>query len=217
MSKRRLALIIGAAVTALAVAGGALLWVRGDTSADSQPTPTTATDTEAPCGQFGTPGPEAKGATTGIKWDDQTGWPLPISPTDGPAERVQGGTWSCYARTPSGAVVAAYVISMRASGLADDWIGVTRAQSVPGPGVEAHIAAGVPTASPVTPRGFQIAAYSDDRATVRYYLHTGEGDASCTIDVAWYAADWRLVIGDDGSTATGCTTEVPTTFTPWGP
>jgi len=62
-----------------------------------------------------------------------------------------------------------------------------------------------------------VAAYSPDAATVRYRLQNNGDDYSCDMDVRWSDGDWRLVLGDDGSTASGCVRGVPDTFTPWGP
>lgn len=143
------------------------------------------------------------------------GWQLPTSTTDGPG-RQTAGPWSCFTRTESGAVLAAYVISMRAGGLADDWQAVVREQTMPGPGQNALLAAVPNTPTVTVPRGFSLAAYSPEAATVRYRLQNDGTDYTCDMDVRWFEGDWRLVVGDDGSTARGCVRGVPESFTPWG-
>jgi len=187
------------------------------TAAQPQPAaPAPAPAIESACGLPGTAG-EGTGGATAATWTDVAGWSLPTSASDGPGRRDKRGPWSCFTRTPSGAVLAAYVIPMRIGGLADDWQAVVREQTVPGPGRDVLLAS-VPNSQEVeTPRGFSIAAYSPESATVRYRLDAASGSYACTTDVRWSGGDWRLVVGDDGSTSSGCVRGVPDTFTPWGP
>lgn len=145
------------------------------------------------------------------------GWALPVSTTDGPGVQTEHGPWSCFTRTESGAVVAGYVISMRAGGLADDWQTVVREQTMPGPGQKVLLGTVPNFSSVTTPRGFDVAAYSADTATIRYRLSVNGGEYSCTTDLKWSDNDWRLLVGDDGSTSSGCERGVPDEFTPWGP
>lgn len=207
--------VAAAIITGAVVAAGAVTWVV----TDSHHTPTAAPTPTAPamstCGLTGTPGTPTNLPAT---WQNVAGWSLPISPTDGPGIRNPTASWSCYAHTPAGAVLAGAVIPMRADGVAEDWQTVVREQTVPGAGQTAKLNS-TPTATSdiATIRGFTIAAYSEDRATINYYLPTASGQFSCTVDVVWYNSDWRLRLGDDGSTATGCTPGVPASFTPWGP
>lgn len=130
--------------------------------------------------------------------------------------RTDKGPWSCYTRTRSGAVLAGYVIALRI-GLADDREAVIREQTMPGPGQDVLLASVPNSSEVVTPGGFDIAAYSADASTIRYRLATGNGEFTCTTDVRWSDGDWRLVVGDDGSTSSGCVRGVPDEFTPWGP
>lgn len=151
-------------------------------------------------------------------WENVAGWWLPYSVSDGPSHRSPTGPWSCFAHTETGAVLAGYDIAMRVEGVAEDWQSVVRQQTVAGPGQVARLrAVPSPSASVTTVRGFTVAAYSDARATVAYYLQTGTLQASCTIDVVWQSNDWRLQLADDGSTGTSCTQGVPASFTAWGP
>ena len=142
---------------------------------------------------------------------------MPVSKTDGPGKQVAAGPWSCYTRTPSGAVLAGITIALRANGVAENWQDVARQQTIPGPGQTALLAKPLPAAEVVTVRGYTVAGYTPDRATVRYYLHTPTTDANCTADVQWSSGDWRLVLTDSGSTTSGCATGAPVDFTPWGP
>ena len=215
--RRRSVVIAGsAAALVVLVALAALVGLnRQDVPTASSP-PTAAQTAESQCGLSGTPGNEAVGASSAT-WTDVAGWALPTSTTDGPGVRTEKGPWSCYARTPSGAVLAAYVIAMRGGGLADDWKTVVREQTMPGPGQDVLLGSVPNFSSVTTPRGFVVAAYSPDRSTIRYGLDVNGGDYACTINVQWSDNDWRLVLGDDGSTSSGCTRGLPDEFTPWGP
>ena len=71
--------------------------------------------------------------------------------------------------------------------------------------------------APGVPAPQYVAFATEDRATVRYRLLVNGGEYACTIDVQWSRDDWRLVLGTDGSTSSGCSREIPAEFTPWGP
>jgi hypothetical protein len=217
MSWRRWAIPAGAAVLVTAAAGlGVWLGPGRGTEATPGPPPAAApARAESACGLEGSADTEGAKAAT---WQDiGGGWRLPVSATDGPGVRDPHGPWSCYARTQSGAIVAGYVIGMRAE-LADDWQAVVRAQTMPGAGQTAKLA-GQPASAPqpVSMRGFRVVAYNDTHATVGYYLHTPSLEAGCTANLIWSNGDWRVQLQEDGSSLSGCTPGVPSSFTPWGP
>ena len=214
--RRRTGLITGGVAVVVAIAGtivGVTL-TRPDEVAVVPVSTASAAAAESSCGL---PGSNGTNGATAVSWENVAGWSLPISATDGPGLRDKRGPWSCFARTESGAVVAGYVIAMRAGGLADDWKTVVRQQTMPGPGQDILLGSVPNFSSVTTPRGFKVAAYSPDRSTVRYRLGVNGGDYSCTIDVQWSNNDWRLVLGEDGSTSSGCVKGIPDEFTPWGP
>ena len=211
------------AVTAAAVGGGvlvvaAVVTLAGpDATRSTTPPPLAApVSAESACGLPGTPG-DGTGGAAEARWQTVGAYALPVSTTDGPGNRIQSGPWSCFTRTPSGAVLAGITISVRASGAAENWRDVIRTQTMPGAGQDAALAGSLGEADQVTVRGFTVVAYSPDRATVRYYLHSPKIDASCTTDVQWSGGDWRLVLGEDGSTSSGCSQGAPVSFIPWGP
>ena len=214
--RRRTLAIVGSAAAVVLV--GTVLGVGLTRPDPAAPAPTTATSpatVESACGLSGTIGDSTAGATN-VTWTEVAGRPLPTSTTDGPGVRDAKGPWSCYSRTRSGAVLAGYVIPLRI-GLADDRQAVIRQQTLPSPGQEVLLSS-VPNSSEiVTARGFDVAAYSDDASTIRYRLSTANGEYTCTTDVRWSEGDWRLVVGEDGSTSSGCVRGVPDEFTPWGP
>ena len=213
----------GAATAAVLVAGavaGVTLTRPDETTASPNPPAQTSTVTtaavESACGLPGTPGDGTEGANNAT-WEKAGIVSLPVSKTDGPGKRVPTGPWSCYTRTPSGAVLAGITIALRADGAAENWQDVLRQQTMPGPGQDAALNGPLANAEQVALRGYTVAGYSADRATIRYYLHTPASDASCTTEVQWSGGDWRLVLGDDGSTSSGCAQGAPVEFTPWGP
>lgn len=213
--RRRTAVVAGSAAAFVALTGtvvGVAL-TRPDGAVPAAAPPPFLVSAKSACGLSGSDGMEGATAAT---WTDVAGRPLPRSSTDGPGVSDPRGPWSCFTRTEAGAVLAGYVIAMRIE-LADDRPAVIREQTVPGPGQDVLLAS-VPNSSEiVTPRGFDVAAYSDDASTIRYRLSTANGEFTCTTDVKWANGDWRLVLGDDGSTSSGCVRGMPTEFTPWGP
>lgn len=214
---RRRLLIGGAAavVAAGVVVAGVTLAAPDDTPAADPPAAPPGVPISA-CGLPGSTGDGAPGAVSAT-WTPVGAYSLPVSTTDGPGVRVDAGPWSCFSHTSSGAVLAGITIGLRAGGVAENWQDVVRTQTMPGPGQEALLAKPLGDAALVTVRGFVMAGYSDQRATIRYYLHTPEGDANCTTEVQWSDNDWRLVLGDNGSTSSGCEVGAPVDFTPWGP
>jgi len=48
----------------------------------------------------------------GVDWQNEGGFYFPVSKTAGPGKRTTNGPWSCFGRAPTGAVLAAYTISV---------------------------------------------------------------------------------------------------------
>lgn len=220
MTRRRLAAIVAASVAFVVLLAGGLVFVfragkqAGETTS-AAPASTAPAVPRSSCGLVGTMGPVGD---VRASWENVAGWWLPYSVSDGPFHRDPVGAWSCFAHTQTGAVLAGFVIAMRADGVAEDWKSVVRTQTVPGAGQTAKLAAPVSQTSGVTTaRGFSIVGYTDNRATISYYLHQNTFEGSCTVNVDWYAGDWRVELADDGGTSSGCTQGVPASFTPWGP
>lgn len=156
-------------------------------------------------------------------WVKDNGWSLPVSKQQGPGKRTANGPWSCYAQTPSGAVLAAYTIAMRIDGVASDWQAIVKQQTVAGVGQNSRLAGGrnVPENGVVTPKGFVLDSYTPTNATITYYLITGDGTAaSCSINAVWAGGstgDWQVQLQPDGTTISGCVQGAPTRYVPWGP
>lgn len=211
-----LVLVLVAAATAWAVLGS------GD-----KPAQTSATaGYDSACGLTGgstaepTRGPD-------VQWQNLDGNWLPVSTTQGPGKRETGGSWSCFARTPSGAVLAAQTIS-GAMYAADDYAAVVRKQTVPGTGQLAAIKAGQPrydADQTATPLGFALNSYATDGsvATVTLYFRTRANTARCTSTVQWFggaSGDWLLRLDSTGNSVSSCERVDDLTgadFIAWGP
>ena len=153
-------------------------------------------------------------APSDVTWRNDGGWYFPLSPSAGP-----GTGSSCFARTPAGALLAGYTISMLVDGLADDFARVVTDQTVPGVGQTVRLGQGAlekPT-TVVIPKGFVLDRYTTDEATMSFYLTTAGQDVTCSFSVQWYENDWRLKLQQNGNTPGGCIAAPPIQFTPWGP
>lgn len=157
-----------------------------------------------------------------VTWENVSGWYFPLSKSSGPGRRTENGPWSCYARTPLGAVVAAYTIPIRLGGVAKDFNGILTSQTVPGVGQDALRAKGGNTAAAdvAIPRGFLVDSFTKDEATITLYLHTPQLDAACSVHVQWFggaAGDWLLRLESNGDSYAGCIKGAPSRYVPWGP
>lgn len=139
-----------------------------------------------------TAAPKVKGAGPGkIDPDDQFG--------------------SCFARSTTGAVVAAANISTSTSSTPALQEKTYKKSAVPGPGrekiLQAHKAG---EAEDTTPEGYstQVAGFHVDRFTkneatvdVAYELDGPDGQSyvSTPVDLRWESGDWKIVVNDDGT------------------
>ncbi len=158
----------------------------------------------------------------GVDWQNEGGFYFPVSKTAGPGRRTTNGPWSCFGRTPTGAVLAAYTISVRLS-VAQGFKAIATTQTVPGVGQEALLRQEQQRPSPgsvTVPRGFLVDSYTNDDATITFYLRQGTIDATCSMHVQWFGGptgDWLLRLETDGGTSSGCTQGAPSRYVPWGP
>lgn len=177
---------------------GVILWPRDTTAAPENTTTPSATD------QASTSAPAQAGAACQASNADQavpseapdTVWKthpdqmlVPTSETYGPSTQ-DGDLWSCFERSPTGAVFAGpNLLAAMSQGEAE--------AAVPGPGrdkvVEEIASAGSDYERPVV-EGFRVLAADENNATINYWM-TGEGTtASYGLDLVWdeSAGDWRL-------------------------
>lgn len=202
-----------------------------DASSSEAPTPApSATDTlptdstyDSACGLNGglTTMPTTTAPT--IEWEsvlDGLTY-LPISAEHGPGNHSGDGAWTCFARTPMGAAIAAYTISMRVDGVASNFEDALTRGTMPGVGqtTKADQGPGGSGGYEVIPKGFVIDRYTNDEATITYYLSSPAMDTTCSMEVVWdqTVTDWRLRLASNGQTVLGCIQGPPSRFIPWGP
>ncbi|BBC31833.1 hypothetical protein SGFS_031270 [Streptomyces graminofaciens] len=158
-----------------------------------------------------------------LKWRNLGGGFLPTSSTSGPLSRTST-TWSCFAHSPTGAVLAAHVIPSQMSG--PRWRDAARTQLVPGAGQRQFMAAravvsdeeaGGSPGELGTYDGFNVLDYAADRAHVQLLVRRPDGAYVATsVSVSWKDGDWKLVPQSDGAlTSTFVAVSGTTGFVRW--
>ena len=144
-----------------------------------------------------------------LDWQLFAGVPLPYSKTAGPT-RVDGPVYSGYARSQTGALIAAAQLStsyLLTPG--QGWREVLERQVLPGTGrdVFARLRAGVDQDAPPgtygQPAGFRFVAFTPDVAAIQLvsrFPTTGSLQV-VVITVKWAGGDWRLELQPDGSSS----------------
>jgi hypothetical protein len=144
-----------------------------------------------------------------VQWQNLNDNWLPISATQGPGRRENGGAWSCFAHTRTGAVLAALTIPSVVHA-ADDFASAVREQTVPGSAQLAMLKRGQDRdtpADPAAPVGFVLDYYDEATATVTFYVRASIVAARCTATVQWFGGpngDWLLRPASDGRALTSC-------------
>lgn len=158
-----------------------------------------------------------------ITWQNVSGWYLPSSKAAGPGKQTGDGPWSCFARTPTGAILAGYTIAIRL-GITPQFNAVATQQTVPGVGQDALRKQGPPkvaVAGAAIPKGFLVDSYTNDDATVTYYLsYPNVGEFTCSAHVQWFGGsttDWLLRLESNGNVFSGCIKGAPSRYVRWGP
>lgn len=220
-----------AAAIALVLIAVGITWTVVAQSDDSNsaapaPTPSPTSDPtpsappvegyESSCGLSGGSTQVPTGAPPGVSWQRSDGWPYPISETAGPGKRPADGPWSCFARTPTGALIAAATIDPRINAV-DDFDAAVNEQVLAGIGRDALLSKGqTPASNEIDIKGFIVESYTPDDAVISLYLVQQEQNFTCSAEVAWRDGDWRLRAQTDGSTLTGCIRSEPARYVPWG-
>lgn len=140
----------------------------------------------------------------GVEWRIVKSVALPTSCTAGPLV-VDGDVASCYAHTPTGALIAAVQIGIRHV-LCDGWKRVTEQQVMPGPGRDAFEKRRATITGDSTDPGaygqvaaYQFAAYTKDTAVIQFVMRFSDGTMQTSaMTVVWSNGDWRLRLHPDG-------------------
>lgn len=195
----------------------------GGSPDDAEPPIDDGATYESACGLSGGRTDVPTEAPGDITWENTDGWYLPISAAHGPGDRSDTGPWSCYAQTPAGAVLAAYSIPIRLS-TAEDFEAVVDEQVAPGLGQTALLEDGLPPAQQgqsLVPLGFTVDRYTNEEATVSFFLRQSDTEYTCAATVEWFGADeggdWRLRVGTEGDIYSGCIEGPPSEHVSWGP
>jgi hypothetical protein len=196
----------------IAVIGAAVAFTSNNSGEDGPATSATSADRAAPPPSTGADGgvscpPLADkrqdvptSAPKGVTWSLFSAIALPSSTESGPAV-VGKSVARCYARTPVGALLATSQISVRYLA-ADDWLTVTRTQTV-GAGREPYIAARTEAEKTTPPNGdgtahaqiagFRFDTYTDNTAVIETVWRFPDGRMqAATTTALWQDGDWRL-------------------------
>lgn len=218
---------VGSAVLLLALAILAVwLLTRGDGAPAGPGSAASPSATEAPTsGRTGTadapttappsPRPSVCGLTAEadsgtLTRAPETGWELvgtvaaPSVEGMGPGA-VEDGLRTCYARTPTGALLAAANVAAMGSN-ATLVERMTAEMTAEGPGREAALERIADEGAPAVPgavryqiRGFRLLDYSGTEASVDLALGVDGGlTGSFVLDLRWEDGDWKVVLTDDG-------------------
>ncbi|MGC4936935.1 hypothetical protein [Kribbella sp. DT2] len=184
------------------------------TEPPATPDPPTATRTPSvPATPNGTGGCRAKNppqripreAPEAVSWQFETNMLIPLQPQGGPALEDAKGLRSCFAHSPTGAVLAAMVTlgQIRNPQLTE---AVLRNRIAPGDG--RNLALKAARTSP-TPRntaqtsqfaGFKVVDYLPNRAIVSVAVRLdSQKVAGLPVTLLWQNNDWKLMLQPDGS------------------
>lgn len=209
--------IAAAVAIAAIVALGLFLAVSNLLGGDPQPAPPAAA--AAPTPTTTAPSPASEASVCGLTAVEMTGtvnaapvttWTL-VGTTAAPAVEGHGpgtidpvdGYRSCYARTPTGALVAA------ANYAAIGSYGPLRQRfyedaTVPGPGRDVLLSKPLTGSSAggvrVQIAGFRVLRYDGDQADIDLAFRTSKGAiGGAVLNLQWSGGDWKIRVADDGS------------------
>ncbi|GAA2066216.1 hypothetical protein GCM10009801_12370 [Streptomyces albiaxialis] len=162
---------------------------------------------------------QPRSAPTDVTWRKRVALMVPVSPKAGPLRTDEPGMWWCFARTPTGAVMAAHLIPVQVSGA--DWRTAAEQQIVPGKERDMFVTAKARAgASPPTEVGrfvgFSLDSYSRGAATVRLLLTRPSGGyLSTSVSLRWRDGDWKVAL-QEGSLYSPAKQGQPDGFAMWG-
>ncbi|WP_125189132.1 hypothetical protein [Streptomyces sp. RP5T] len=156
-----------------------------------------------------------------VRWQKLVALMVPTSPSAGPLH-TDSAMWWCFARTPTGAALAAHIIPVQLSGPA--WRTVAAQQMVPGEPRDRFVtskarAKGTSSSQNAMGRfaGFSVDSYSHDSATVRLLVTNPMGGyRSTSVSVRWRDGDWKVAAADNGALYTSAQRANPSGFVIWG-
>lgn len=200
-------------VVGVIVALGLVWTVVGLVGGGQRPAPAVAT----PSADADTPDPSVCGLTDVVlsgtvdqapraRWSLVGTIAAPTVDGQGPARVDEDGFRSCFAHTPTGAVVAAANLAAMGS-----YPPVRRRFSreaiAPGPGRDVNLTQPAPQGASDGVRlqlaGFRLLRYTGDQADLDLALRTETGQMfGAIVFLAWAEGDWKARLADDGSDLT---------------
>lgn len=217
--------IVAAAVIVLVLALGIAALIRSMAQSEAEPTPTpTATSSEPttapttaepteepPAGDASTCGLEPVELESGLSTAPETTWDyvgviaMPSVADQGPGQTSAEGLRTCYAHTPTGAVLA-YANFLTQTNSADLRAAAFDYFTAQGPGRDAAVASAGELAaggSDLSIAGFRVLSYAGDEALVDVAVQVvAQGQtafASSRANLLWQDGDWRWLPAEDGS------------------
>ncbi|GAA1605014.1 hypothetical protein GCM10009804_71590 [Kribbella hippodromi] len=144
-------------------------------------------------------------APPAVTWTFEGQILIPLQAAGGPAATSPTGIRSCFAHSPTGAVLAAMVMLGQVSNQ-QLGIEVLETRTMPGPGRDKAIAGlKQEMATPQTPvnvqfAGFKVLYYTPGRALLQIAAELdNKGVGALPITMVWSHGDWRVELQDDGS------------------
>jgi hypothetical protein len=144
-------------------------------------------------------------APSAVSWQFEADMLIPLQQQAGPAVTDRNGVRSCFAHSPTGAVLAAMVVLGQIRN-PDLTAGVLATRIAPGPG---RTRAMRETRVSTTPRnegqvtqftGFKVFDYQPDRAILAIAVQLGDAQlAALPVTMVWSQGDWKAVLQEDGS------------------
>jgi len=144
-------------------------------------------------------------APPAVNWQFEADMLIPLQQQGGPAVTDRTGVRSCFAHSPTGAVLAAMVLlgQIRNPDLTDY---VLSKRVLPGPG---RNRAAAEARTITTPRnlgqvpqftGFKMIDYLPNRAIMSIAVQVDDRNvAALLVTMAWSGGDWKAVLQDDGT------------------
>ncbi|TCC40595.1 hypothetical protein [Kribbella speibonae] len=143
-----------------------------------------------------------------VTWQFEGAMLIPLQAASGPAATSPNGVRSCFAHSPTGAVLAAMVMLGQ---LQNQAVGISALKSrvVPGPGRDAAIAAAQQSAkTPKTANGevqfaaFKVLDYPPNatRAIIQVVADlNNKAYGAMPVTLRWYKSDWYVELQEDGT------------------
>lgn len=142
---------------------------------------------------------------TAVTWEFENDMLIPIQQEAGPAVMDSAGVRSCFAHSPTGAVLAA-LVTLGQIRNPDLTLPVLRQRFVANRGLTLALQEGKATQTPGVPvkvaqfTGFKVLDYLPERAIIAIAVRVDDSSvASMPVTMVWSGGDWKGMLQADGS------------------